>query len=423
MSFNDPVTLLLIITPFGLMTMLLLCLSYIGLGKDNASLHWWIAGDLLLAAYRVAALLQPGVPQGVNRDALAWVPTMTPLAAFITGTTLLLAAVGAHTLALYRLDPLRPDPPRLDPPRPDDAPGKRGRGTSVLMRLGLALPLLYACGAAAAVRAGYALPWHSLFMVATIAIQARITLRLARRYRGALGLLAGQLVVLAYHAWSGPVLVLHPIPPQAFEHTFLPSVQALTMDVIVSFLFTLSYALALQERLRLRILQLSITDSLTGALNRRGAVSILNDAWARASAERHPIAIAMVDLDNFKRINDQYGHSAGDAALQAFADTVTRLKRQSDVFVRWGGEEFLLMLPRTELGQAQHFLARLRDHLKALPLTPALPFHLEFSAGLADSRAAVAARDFETALRAVDKALYRAKVDRNRVEIVSEVDV
>lgn len=418
MSFNDPVTLLLIITPFGLMTMLLLCLSYIGLGKDNASLHWWIAGDLLLAAYRIAALLQPGVPQGVDRDALGWVPTMTPLAAFVTGTTLLLAAVGAHTLALYRLDLPRPDPLRLGPPA-----GNRDRGAAVLTGLGIGLPLLYACGAATAVRAGYALPWHSLFMVATIAIQARITLRLARRYRGALGLLAGQLVILSYHAWSGPVLARHPIPPQAFAHPFLPSVQALMMDVIVSFLFTLSYALALQERLRLRILQLSITDALTGALNRRGAVSILNDAWARASAERHPIAIAMVDLDNFKRINDQYGHSAGDAALQAFADTVTRLKRQSDVFVRWGGEEFLLMLPRTDLGQAQHFLARLRDHLKALPLTPALPFHLEFSAGLADSRAAVAAPDFEATLRAVDKALYRAKVDRNRVEIVSEVDV
>ncbi|REE92212.1 GGDEF domain-containing protein [Cupriavidus plantarum] len=404
MSFHDPVTLLLIITPFGLMTTLLLCLSYVGLGKDNASLHWWIAGDLLLAAYRIAAMLQPGVPQG----ALEWMPVMTPLAAFVTGTTLLLAAVGAHTLALLRLD----------------APSGEGQPSGTLLkRLGVALPLIYACGAPMAVRAGYALPWHSLFMVVTIVIQIGLTLRLARRYRGALGLLAGQTVIVVYHAWSAPMLARHPLPPQAFEHVFLPTVPALMMDVIVSFLFTLSYALALQEQLRLRIVQLSITDSLTGALNRRGAVSILNDAWARASAERHPIAIAMVDLDNFKRINDQYGHSAGDAALQRFADTVTRLKRQSDVFVRWGGEEFLLLLPRTDIGQAERFLARLRDNLKSLPLTPALPFHLEFSAGLADNHATVATPDFEAALRAVDKALYRAKVERDRVEVVSEADV
>lgn len=399
MSFNDPVTLLLIITPFGLMTMLLLCLSYVGLGKDNTSLHWWIAGDLLLAAYRIAATLQPGVPGGV----FAWVPTMTPAAAFIAGTTLLLAAVGAHTLALYRLDEHR-------------------RAAPWLTRLWLGLPALYALGALASVSSAYALPWHSLFMVATIAIQVRVTLRLARKYRGALGLLAGQLVILLYHAWSALTLTLHPLPPLPFDRPFLPLVPALMMDVIVSFLFTLSYALALQEQLRLRILQLSITDSLTGALNRRGAVGPLQDAWARANAERHPIAIAMVDLDNFKRINDQYGHSAGDAALQTFADTVAGLKRKSDVFVRWGGEEFLLLLPRTDLGQAELFLIRLRDQLKALPLTPARPFHLEFSAGLADSQTSAATRDFEATLRAVDKALYRAKVDRNRVEVVTEVD-
>lgn len=400
MPLNDPVTLLLIITPFGLMTMLLLCLSYVGHGKDNASLHWWIGGDLLLAAYRTAAMLQPGIPQG----SAAWVPTMPPDLAFITGTTLLITAIGAHTVALYRL-------------------AERTGDFGWHVRVWLALPLVYALGATQAVHSSYTLPWFSACMVITVALQCRITLRLARSFRGALGLLAGQLVIVAYHGWTVAILTMHPLPPLPFDRPALPSIQALMLDFMVSFLFTLSYALALQEQLRMRIQQLSITDSLTGALNRRGAVSILHDEWARAADQRHPIAIAMVDLDHFKRINDQYGHSVGDVALQTFSGAVAALKRKSDVFVRWGGEEFLLLLPRTDLHQAQHLLGRLRETLKGMPLTPALPFHLEFSAGLADSQATAGINDFEAMLRAVDKALYRAKVDRNRVEVVQAGDI
>ncbi|RZT39604.1 GGDEF domain-containing protein [Cupriavidus agavae] len=396
MLLNDPVILLAAITPFGLMTTLLLCLSYLGLGKHNTSLHWWLAGDLLIAAYHVAALLQPGVPSG----ALAWLPVFSPAAAHAVGTTLLITAVGAHTLALCHLL-------------------ERGRSRRWHLRMLLGVPAVYLLGTAFTLHGAYAMAWFCAAMFASIAIQARVTCRMARSYRGAWGLLAGQAVLLAYQGSGTVMLVLHPLPPLPFHAPFFPSIDALLMDALVSFLLTLSYALALQEQLRQRIVSLSRTDSLTGALNRRGAGEIVEAEWQRARTNPHPLAIAMIDLDRFKGINDQYGHAIGDAALQAFSNTVLRLKRQSDVLVRWGGEEFLVLLPHTDVTQAHGFLQRLRDALHAGPVTPWLPFTLEFSAGVADTDTLASIPDFDALLREVDQALYRAKRERNRIEVVS----
>lgn len=396
MPFNDPVTLLAIITPFGLMTTLLLCLSYLGLGKDNASLHWWLGGDLMIAAYHGVVLLQPGVPP----PALAWLPVFTPATAHVVGTTLLMAAVGAHTLALDHLI-------------------GRGRSRGWHLRVWLLVPAIYLAGTTMTLHSAYALPWFCLGMLLSIANQARITWRMARAgYRSAWGLLAGQTVLIAFQATGTVMLTLHPIPALPFHAPFFPTVDALLMDGLVSFLLTLSYALALQEQLRQRILNLSRTDSLTGALNRRGASDIVQAEWQRARAAAHPLAVAMIDLDNFKGINDQHGHAVGDAALQAFANAVARLKRHGDVLVRWGGEEFLLLLPCTDAVQAHGFLQRLRNALHQASTSPSLPFTLEFSAGVADTDTLASIPDFEALLREVDQALYRAKRDRDRIEVV-----
>lgn len=397
MPLNDPVILLAVITPFGLMTTLLLCLSYIGLGKTNTSLHWWIAGDLLIAAYHAAAMLQPGVPSGP----WAWLPVLSPAAAYVAGTTLLMAGVGAHTLALHHL---------------------LGRGGNAAwhLRTWLGMPVVYALGTAFTLHGSHSVPWFALGMVVVIAAQARATWRMRDDYRAAWGLLAGQAVLLAFQGSTLVMLTLHPMPPLPRHAPFFPTVDGLLLDGMVSFLFTLSYALALQEQLRQRILNLSRTDSLTGALNRRGAGDIVRAEWQRAKSESHPLAIAMVDLDHFKAINDRYGHAIGDAALQAFANTVARLKRHGDVLVRWGGEEFLLLLPGTDAQHAQGFLRRLRDTLRTGPITPWLPFTLAFSAGVADTVTLASTPDFEALLREVDQALYRAKIERNRIEVVGQ---
>lgn len=398
MLLNDPVTLLLVLIPFGLMTLLMLCLSYVGASKYTVPLHWWVAGDVFLAIYRSVPLLQPGVLD--TRFTLGW---LAPEQAFLLNGLFLQLAICAHTLALARLG--SPDGPHA----------------KWLPQL-IGLPMLQTLGALLLLRTPWLLPWFFFMLMLGVALQLRTTLPLRIRYRGAWGLIAGQSLVVVFHACNALGLVSNPIPPLAFDEPDMFSLSALAIDFIVSFLFTLSFALMLQEKLRQRVVRLSITDTLTGALNRRGAEPILLREWALATTQRYPLAIAMVDLDHFKHINDRYGHAQGDAALQAFANAATRLKRQTDIFVRWGGEEFLLVFPGTNVDQAQRFLERLSQTLRAETLDPPVPFSIEFSAGLADLSVIDIPTDFETLLRAVDKALYRAKLQRGRVEVVGQAD-
>ena len=397
MLLNDPVTLLLIIIPFGLMTTLMLCLSWFGVGQRHTPLHWWVAGDLFLAAYRIVTLLQPGVAGGDY----AWLGVLDPISAFLLNTTLLLFAVGAHSLALYQLS---------------DRTGSHPRQAVLL----LAPPVLYGLGAALLLFTSYMVAWFLLMVFVAIAIQLWVTYPLRTRYRGAWGLLAGHVALLAFHGYNVIALVIEPMPPLAFDEPDMFSLSALAMDFMVSFLFTLCFALILQEQLRHQVLQMSITDTLTGALNRRGAMTSLLSAPRAATSGRYPLTIAMIDLDHFKLINDQYGHATGDAVLQTFSASVRRLKRKTDVFVRWGGEEFLLAFPDTRIPEAQHFLTRLRDLLQA---QSGQPFALGFSAGLAQTEALENQEDFERLLRSVDKALYRAKIHRDRVEVVEMSDL
>jgi diguanylate cyclase (GGDEF)-like protein len=400
MLLNDPVTLLFIIIPFGLMTTLMLCLSYVGTSNHRAPLHWWIAGDLVLAAYRAVDLLQPGVvPPGHE-----WLGILAPQTAFIANTAGLLLAIGCHTLALHQLAERR----------------LTGRWHVQILLAPLAV---YGVGTSVLLHNPFMLAWFFLFCVITIGIQFAVTWPLRKRFRGAWALLAGHAALLVFHAHSAVTLSIDPPPALDFREPDMFSLPALAMDFMVSFLFTLSFALMLQEQLRQQVMQLSVTDTLTGALNRRGAVSTILQERRQNGPQRYPLSVAMIDLDNFKRINDQFGHATGDAALQLFAHTVNRLKRKDDVFVRWGGEEFLLVFPGTDIAQAQHFMGRLREALTEEQDTPGLPCPIGFSAGLAQTLAMDSREDFEALLRAVDKALYRAKRVRGRVEVVEAVDL
>ena len=399
MLLNDPVTLLFIIIPFGLMTTLMLCLSYVGTSRHRAPLHWWIAGDLVLAAYRAVDLLQPGVVA----SSYAWLGLLTPQTAFLANTAGLLIAIGCHTLALHQLSA-----------RPHTA---RWHAYVLLIPV-----LAYGIGASALLHTPFMLSWFFLFCVITIGFQFYVTWPLRKCFRGAWALLVGHAALLIFHAHSTFTLALDPPPPLTFDEPDMFSLPALAMDFMVSFLFTLSFALMLQEQLRQQVVQLSITDTLTGALNRRGAVPcILHQERRQKGPQRYPLSVAMIDLDNFKQINDQYGHAVGDKTLQVFAGTVAGLIRKEDVFVRWGGEEFLLVFPGTDIVQAQAFMARLRDALNREG--PTIPFSIGFSAGLAQTSSMESTENFEALLRSVDKALYRAKRVRGRVEVVEAADL
>lgn len=399
MLLNDPFTLLLLVTPFGLMTAILLCLSCMSLSGHNTSLYWWLAGDMVLTAYRLADILQPGL---LPAD-YAWLGIFSPEQALLASTGLLLVAIGCHTAALIQFH---------------ERTGERYfHATVVLMPA-----LLYSVIAWLTLHSSWLLPWFSFMALLTIGYQFKVALGLKDRYRGAWGLLVGQAVVMYFHGTSAVQLIVEPIGPLPFDEPDLLSRGALAMDFMVSFLFTLSFALMLQEQLRMQLYTLGVTDALTGAMNRRGAATTLDKEWTQASKGRYPMAVAMIDLDNFKVINDTFGHAVGDRVLQCFAQAVFTLKRSPDVFVRWGGEEFLLVLPRTSVQQAQSLLDRLRDALDVRELEPGLSLRIAFSAGLAEATTCHH-ESFEGLLRAVDRALYRAKQHRDRIERVIMADL
>ena len=171
--------------------------------------------------------------------------------------------------------------------------------------------------------------------------------------------------------------------------------------------------LKLREAYR-RIEELAELDELTGALNRRSIMRALDEEIARAQRLNNPCAVALIDLDWFKRINDAYGHPTGDEVLRTFAITVFANIRAIDRFGRYGGEEFLLLLPETSEREAVQMMDRLRMIIAELDWSA-------FSAGMrvTISAGVTALRKDEstdTLLARADRALYASKAGgRNRV--------
>src|SRR5256885_13954318 len=106
---------------------------------------------------------------------------------------------------------------------------------------------------------------------------------------------------------------------------------------------------------------MSFTDGLTQIENRRSLEERLHDMWQHSRRWREPIAIVMCDIDKFKTVNDNFGHQAGDAVLKEFAQLLKAEAREIDRVGRYGGEEFLLILPGTVLDSAVTFAERLRE--------------------------------------------------------------
>ena len=155
-------------------------------------------------------------------------------------------------------------------------------------------------------------------------------------------------------------------------------------------------------------------DVLTGLWNRHHVQEWMTHEIARAHRQKRPLCLAIIDLDRFKGINDTFGHGAGDDALRIFARAAASGLRAGDVLARWGGEEFLLVMPDTSVDDAQIALQRLRRRV-ALPETwsDCPDYRVTFSAGLTPL---AQAPTLEVALQAADTALYAAKrAGRDRV--------
>ncbi|MGH6647649.1 GGDEF domain-containing protein [Aquabacterium sp.] len=163
--------------------------------------------------------------------------------------------------------------------------------------------------------------------------------------------------------------------------------------------------------------RITVRDGLTGLYNRGHMQERLQAEVQRAQLNGHHFSVALIDLDHFKAINDHHGHAVGDEVLVNFALQGGAVLRETDVIGRWGGEEFLVLMPETEeANQAQIAMTRLREQLRSTQVSRSLPdLRVNFSCGVATW----SARDsIEQVIERADQALYRAKSGgRDRTEL------
>jgi len=171
------------------------------------------------------------------------------------------------------------------------------------------------------------------------------------------------------------------------------------------------------ERLRVELEFMATRDPMTGALNRRAFFARAAAEWARAQRARRPLAVIVADIDHFKKVNDTHGHHVGDLVIKDFARRAQDMLRLPDILARFGGEEFVILLPDSGPAEALQVAERIRGDLetqrdKALPRYTA-SLGVAVAAGQAGDAA-----DIEALIAVADAALYRAKQGgRNRAEI------
>ncbi|MBI4408196.1 MAG: diguanylate cyclase [Gemmatimonadetes bacterium] len=171
------------------------------------------------------------------------------------------------------------------------------------------------------------------------------------------------------------------------------------------------------EQKNRELAHLSISDGLTGLYNYRHIHDLVQEEFERARRTAEPVTVAMLDLDHFKAVNDTYGHQAGDRVLQQMAEILRRTAREIDKLGRYGGEEFIVLLPETEIEEATVFVERVRRQVSRhrFDIDRKEPLRMTVSAGIAaypHSRVHSA----DALIHLADEALYAAKArGRNRV--------
>ena len=164
---------------------------------------------------------------------------------------------------------------------------------------------------------------------------------------------------------------------------------------------------------------LATRDELTLLPNRRYMGDFLQQEERRRTSDHTTACLAIIDIDWFKKINDGYGHAAGDEVLRRFAEEARQNLSENDVLARWGGEEFLLYFPRTPLDAAEAVLQRLRQHIQSLQFHSGdAQFRVTFSAGLIEL---LPGESIDAGFSRADLLLYQAKAG-GRNCVVSEVD-
>jgi diguanylate cyclase (GGDEF)-like protein len=173
------------------------------------------------------------------------------------------------------------------------------------------------------------------------------------------------------------------------------------------------------ERLRLQLQEQAIRDPLTGVFNRRYFAEALDRETARAIRENSPFSLIVLDVDFFKKVNDTYGHKCGDIVLQSLAKFLQENTRRSDIVCRFGGEEFVILMPDAAVDDAHERAERFRKEFEAIINEyEGRQVRATFSAGVASFP--IHANSGDTLLNLADLALYQSKSNgRNRVTVFS----
>lgn len=221
------------------------------------------------------------------------------------------------------------------------------------------------------------------------------------------------------HAWrvlwfavaGTPDTVIAPIPIQV-----IVGIAQSLLQIALTFGFLLMQNFRLNDELR----EQADMDVLTGLLNRRGLDLRARRLLARAQKARGEMAILMIDIDHFKQVNDTHGHACGDQVLRWLSDQLPAQLRPNDLLGRYGGEEFVALLPDADLSTAYKVAERMRSTIAAHPSNlDNLTVRITLSIGIATAKDAN--YDLETCLAHADVGLYRAKqAGRNRIELFGQ---
>ena len=211
---------------------------------------------------------------------------------------------------------------------------------------------------------------------------------------------------------------------------YAPATESIHFMMLASMLIAMSILAGQFSKMRVRLQQqkhdlsdafrkihgLATRDELTGLINRRRMNELIEKEVQQSLRLHSKFCIAIIDLDHFKRINDEYGHGAGDEALRQFALQGSQMLRATDALARWGGEEFLLLMPHSILSLAQEGVERIRLALEQMVVLADVPqVKVTLSAGIVEHQLG---ESVDTMIERADAALYSAKTDgRNRIVV------
>ncbi|WPB59110.1 GGDEF domain-containing protein [Xylophilus sp. GOD-11R] len=212
-------------------------------------------------------------------------------------------------------------------------------------------------------------------------------------------------------------LAIHLVLPEAGRATIIGFASAAVIPMLATLTtgtFVMRLVLDL-ERMRAALQEIAKTDGLTGALNRLAFMSRAESLMETAADRGHTMALLMIDVDRFKAINDTYGHAGGDKAIQEVAARCQAQLRKHDLFARFGGEEFVVLLPETEEATAYHVAERIRVAVENARIEDSAGTHFSVTVSIGSVHS-TECPELGAMLRRADENLYHAKrLGRNRL--------